>query len=62
MTDDEARAILKQREMGAWINWDERADRPQWWKMGGNTASIVLDGDFTADELRAILHFADSAV
>lgn len=61
MTDDEARAILSQRWQSDWINWDEKADVPLWWKLSGDTASITLDGDFTKAQLLAILHFADRA-
>lgn len=55
MTDDEARAILKDTS-GGWIDWTDAEsglDRPDW-----SDGTVILDGTFTADELRAILHFA----
>lgn len=58
MTDDEARAILKH---AGWIAWDEEKDCPNWRDYGVNAPSITLDGDFTKEELLAILHFADRA-
>ncbi|MEX3914921.1 hypothetical protein AB4Y43_01555 [Paraburkholderia sp. BR10872] len=52
MTDDEAREIL--RGGSAWIDWDDSGNRPDW----AHCDSIRLDGEFTAKELLAILHFA----
>lgn len=52
MTDDEARAIIREG-CGGWVGWDETTDAPYW---SGNT--VTLDGTFTVDELQAILHFA----
>ncbi|ALS63614.1 hypothetical protein [Pandoraea apista] len=61
MTDEEALLILAARGGGEWINWNERTNRPQWWQMGNHQASITLDGDFTREQLMAILHFEDRA-
>jgi hypothetical protein len=55
MIDEEALSILRDGG-GGWVDWDDETGRPQWdANDGGN---ITLDGNFTADELRAILHFA----
>jgi len=50
MTDDEARSILSDCE--AWIDWDDEQHKPVW------SETIGLNGYFTADQLRAVLHFA----
>jgi hypothetical protein len=52
MTDDEALAIIRGGSM-SYIGWDNEHDRPEW--IGGE---VVLDGWFSADQLRAILHLA----
>lgn len=57
MTDDEARAIL--RGGSAYIDYDKIRSRPHW--LLYDEPTITLDGQFTADELRAILHFAPKA-
>ena len=54
MTNDEARTILKACD--EWVAWDTKTDSPQWDFWSGNSCSI--DGKFTAQELRALLHFA----
>jgi hypothetical protein len=52
MTDDEALKVLASA-----ATFDQYADgRPDW--TDDPAPSIRLDGSFTADELRALLHFA----
>lgn len=54
MSDDKARAILRDATgFGAWITWDDETDCPDW-----HGRTVCLDGDFSASELLAILHFA----
>lgn len=56
MTDAEALAILRSENSdGGWIGWDDGADKPDW-----QCGTVTLDGRFTADELRALLHFAET--
>jgi hypothetical protein len=55
MTDDEARAILKGRMTGSWINWNDSKDCPHWDSQG--EPMITLDGEFTEQQLLAVLHF-----
>jgi hypothetical protein len=50
MEEQTAKQILNQA--GGWIDWNDIASRPNW--VGGK---IVLDGRFSADELRAIIEF-----
>lgn len=59
MTDDEACAILKAiNRAGDWLPL-EPDGRPVWNKgRAFGSREIQLDGDFTAEQLRAILHFA----
>lgn len=54
MTDDEAR--INAWMGGGWVDWDYDNKRPSWTPEAEST--IKLDGDFTAKELLAILHFA----
>lgn len=55
MTDDQALAILQDPNGGgAWIVWSNETNRPHW----GHDGCVKIDGHVTADELRALLHFA----
>jgi hypothetical protein len=54
MTDDEARETL--RGGSGWVSWSDGAGRPHW--VAYDEPTITLDGEFTAKELLAILHFA----
>jgi hypothetical protein len=54
VTDDEARHTAWMG--GGWVDWDYDNRRPGWTPEGEPT--IKLDGEFTAKELIAILHFA----
>ena len=56
MTDDEALAIA--RKGGGWVDWHHDLNRPDWITIEGYEPTIRLDGEFTAKELLAILHFA----
>lgn len=55
MTDEEARNIAWMG--GGWIDWNYDRNRPDW-LAGDDEPTIRLDGEFTAKELLAILHFA----
>ncbi|MBU9579599.1 hypothetical protein KTE26_14285 [Ralstonia mannitolilytica] len=55
MTDDEARAALKDRSV-TWIEWDQQKNAPCW-----ACDFVVLEGAFTKEQLLAILYFADRA-
>jgi hypothetical protein len=62
MTDDEALAILRAVDgFGGWVDWDSENDRPDWIHWGDAKATLKLDGDFTVDELLALIHFAQYA-
>jgi hypothetical protein len=50
MDEETARIILNQKS--GWVDWNNAKNVPNW--QGGR---IILDGRFTADELRAILEF-----
>lgn len=50
MEEQTARATLAQAD--GWISWDNAHNLPDW-----KSGKIVLDGRFSADELRAILTF-----
>jgi hypothetical protein len=54
VTDDEARHTAWMG--GGWVDWDYDNRRPGW--TPEDEPTIKLDGDFTAKELLAILHFA----
>lgn len=49
---DEQTAQWTAKHADGWINWDNFRNCPAW--SGGK---IILDGRFSADELRAILQF-----
>lgn len=53
MTKDEARDFLQACESPGWIGWDEATDSPDW-----SMDLITLDGNFSREELEAILVFA----
>lgn len=53
MTKDEARLILSNSHKGNWIATDKNGD-PDW---SDSLKWIVLDGEFSRDELLAILAF-----
>lgn len=55
MTDDEARAVIRNGSLG-WILWDDERDAPCW-----DGRSVQLDGCFSSEELLAILHFTPHA-
>ncbi len=50
MEEQAARRILNQAE--GWIDWNDVAGCPNW-----VSGKIVLDGRFSAEELRAIIAF-----
>ena len=54
MTDDEAREALDHKYgSDGYVEWHSLTDTPFWFH-----GKIELDGEFTAHELLAILHFA----
>lgn len=53
MTDEEARLVLGNDHVVPWIDWDQREKRPCW-----ACGIITLDGTFTVEQLKAILHFS----
>ncbi|WP_186099763.1 hypothetical protein [Burkholderia gladioli] len=50
MDEQTARAVLSQAE--GYIDWDDVRDYPLWYH-----SKIMLEGRFSADELRAIIEF-----
>jgi hypothetical protein len=57
MTDEDARTILRGTRY-AYIEWNDESNRPDWCEEDESYTCITLDGEFTALQLRAILHFA----
>jgi hypothetical protein len=54
VTDEEARKAASIG--GGWVDWDHDNHQPNW--TPEDEPTIKLDGEFTAKELIAILHFA----
>lgn len=60
MTDDEARAILKEAMASGMvrIDWDKEHDRPAWFSAWVGSPLATLNGKVSFKELRALAHFA----
>ena len=59
MTHEEALAIVRAARLHKYMDWDDETDMPHWSTRYVDEPSIVLDDDFTLDELKAIVYLQE---